>query len=164
MNKHATIKVNGSVGPGVAENMMSGRVVVEGNASQYAGATGHGGRLIIRGNASSRCGISMKGIEILVEGSVGHMSGFMGQSGKLVVLEDAGDSLGDSLYEAQIFVRGKIKNLGVDCIEKEMKQKHLETLGFLLREAEADAKPEDFRRYGSARELYHFKIDNAADY
>ena len=29
MNKHATIKVNGSVGPGVAENMMSGRVVVE---------------------------------------------------------------------------------------------------------------------------------------
>ena len=45
-----------------------------------------------------------------------------------------------------------------------MKQKHLETLASLLREAEADAKPEDFRRYGSARELYHFKIDNASDY
>ena len=33
----------GSVGPGVAENMMSGTVIVEGDASQYAGATGHGG-------------------------------------------------------------------------------------------------------------------------
>ena len=34
MNKQATINVKGSVGPGVAENMMSGRVVIEGDASQ----------------------------------------------------------------------------------------------------------------------------------
>ncbi len=48
MNKHATIHVTGSVGPGVGENMMSGKVVIEGNASQYAGATGHGGLLVIK--------------------------------------------------------------------------------------------------------------------
>ena len=164
MNKHATIKVNGSVGPGVAENMMSGRVVVEGDASQYAGATGHGGRLIIRGNASSRCGISMKGIEILVEGSVGHMSGFMAQSGKLVVLEDAGDSLGDSLYEAQIFVRGKIKNLGVDCIEKEMRAEHLQYLEKLFKSEKIDCDVKELKRYGSERKLYNFNIDNAQNY
>ena len=52
----------------------------------------------------------------------------------------------------------------LDCVEKEMRQEHLEILDTLLKQAEADAQPEDFRRYGSARELYHFKIDNAADY
>ena len=44
MNKQANINVKGSVGPGVAENMMSGKVVIDGDASQYA-ATGHGGLL-----------------------------------------------------------------------------------------------------------------------
>jgi glutamate synthase domain-containing protein 3 len=42
MNKKATITVHGSAGPGVAENMMSGKVIVKGDASQYAGATGRG--------------------------------------------------------------------------------------------------------------------------
>jgi glutamate synthase domain-containing protein 3 len=40
MNKQATSMCKGSAGPGVAENMMSGTVIVEGDASQYAGATG----------------------------------------------------------------------------------------------------------------------------
>jgi glutamate synthase domain-containing protein 3 len=109
MNKQATIRVAGSVGPGVAENMMSGTVIVEGDASQYAGATGHGGLLVIKGNASSRCGISMKGIDIVVHGNIGHMSAFMAQAGNLVVCGDAGEALGDSLYEARLFVRGKVK-------------------------------------------------------
>ena len=61
--------------------MMSGRVVVDGNVSQSAGATGRGGLLVVRGNASSRCGISMKGIDIVVGGSVGHMSAFMASLG-----------------------------------------------------------------------------------
>ena len=164
MNKHAHIYVNGSVGPGVAENIMSGRVVVEGDASQYAGATGNGGLLVIKGNSASRCGISMKGIDIVVHGNVGHMTAFMGQSGNLVVLGDAGEALGDSLYEAKLFIKGSVQSLGTDCVEKEMRPEHIKTLSILLAEAEADAKPEDFRRYGSARELYHFKIDNASDY
>ena len=164
MNKHATIRVDGSVGPGACENMMSGKVVVEGNASQYAGATGHGGLLVIKGNASSRCGISMKGIDIVVHGNIGHMSAFMAQSGTLVVCGDAGDALGDSIYEAQLFVRGSVKSLGADCIEKEMRPEHLEKLRTLLNAAESDADPSEFRRYGSARTLYNFKIDNAGAY
>lgn len=164
MNKQATIRVAGSAGPGVAENMMSGTVVVEGDASQYAGATGNGGLLVIKGNASSRCGISMKGIDIVVHGNIGHMSAFMAQSGNLVVLGDAGDALGDSLYEARLFVRGSVKSLGSDCIEKEMRPEHLDLLADLLARAGADAQPRDFRRYGSARKLYHFNVDHAAAY
>lgn len=161
MNKQARVHVQGSAGPGVAENMMSGTVVIDGDASQYAGATGRGGTLVIKGNASSRCGISMKGIDIVVHGNVGHMSAFMGQSGNLVVCGDAGDALGDSIYEARLFVRGSVKSLGADCVEKAMRPEHLELLRDLLERGECDAKPEEFRRYGSARQLYNFKIDNA---
>ena len=166
MNKLVTIRIKGSAGPGVAENMMSGTVIVDGNASQYAGATGRGGLLVVKGNASSRCGVSMKGIDIVVHGDIGHMSAFMAQSGNLVVLGDAGDALGDSLYEARLFVRGKVKSLGADCIEKEMRDEHYQILEDLLKRGEADAKakPEEFRRYGSARKLYNFNIDNAAAY
>ncbi|SMD08192.1 GXGXG domain-containing protein [Primorskyibacter flagellatus] len=164
MNKQATINVHGSAGPGVGENMMSGTIVVDGDASQYAGATGHGGLLVIKGNASSRCGISMKGIDIVVHGNIGHMSAFMAQSGNLVVLGDAGDALGDSCYEARLFVRGKVKSLGADCEEKEMRPEHIEILKDLLERAGADAKPEEFTRYGSARNLYNFDVDNASAY
>lgn len=165
MNDGAAITVHGSAGPGVAENMMSGSVVIKGDASQYAGATGRGGLLVIEGNAASRCGISMKGIDIVVRGNIGHMSAFMAQSGTLVVLGDAGDALGDSLYEARIFVRGAVKSLGTDCVEKPMRPEHLTLLQDLLdRAGVRDAKAEDFRRYGSARQLYHFNIDNADAY
>ena len=151
MNKQATINIHGSAGPGVAENMMSGKVVVEGDASQYAGATGGGGLLVIKGNASSRCGISMKGISIVVHGNIGHMSGFMAQSGTLVVCGDAGDALGDSIYEAQLFVRGSVESLGADCVAKEMRLEHLDHLRALLSAAGCNHKAEDFTRYGSAR-------------
>ena len=164
MNAQAEITVTGNAGPGVAENMMSGTVVIEGDASQYAGATGRGGLLVVKGNAASRCGISMKGIDIVVHGNVGPMSAFMAQAGRLVVLGDAGEALGDSLYEARLYVRGSVKSLGADCVEKPMRPEHLEELAELLTRAGADATPDQFRRYGSARTLYNFQPDNAGDY
>ena len=165
MNDGGTITVHGSVGPGVGENMMSGTIVVKGDASQYAGATAQGGLLVIEGNASSRCGISMKGIDIVVHGDIGHMSAFMAQSGTLVVLGDAGDALGDSIYEAKLFVRGKVKSLGADCVKKKMHPKHIERLQKLLDAAGVKGvKPQEFTRYGSARTLYNFNIDNADAY
>jgi glutamate synthase domain-containing protein 3 len=165
MNKRATVHVRGNVGTGVAENMMSGRVLVDGSASQSAGATGRGGLLVVRGDASARCGISMKGIDIVVRGSVGHMSAFMAQTGRLVVCGDAGDALGDSIYEAHLYVRGRVAGLGADCVEKELREHHAAELTGLLERAGLDGiDPADFRRYGSARQLYTFKVDNATAY
>jgi glutamate synthase domain-containing protein 3 len=164
MNKRATVRVHGNASTGIAENMMSGLVVVDGNVSQSAGATGRGGLLVVRGNASSRCGISMKGIDIVVGGSVGHLSAFMAQRGNLVVCGDAGDALGDSIYEARLYVRGSVAGLGADCIEKEVRPEHLAQVASLLEAAGIDADPGDFRRYGSARKLYNFEIDNAGAY
>lgn len=166
MNKSATVIVNGNAGQGVAENMMSGVVHVKGDVSQAAGASAHGGTLLIDGNASARCGISMKGVDIVVKGSVGHMSAFMAQAGNLVVLGDAGEALGDSLYEARIYVRGKARGLGADCIEKPMRDAHKKDLRRLLEVAGAAGEVDvaEFRRYGSARNLYHFHIDNLGSY
>lgn len=164
MNKHAHVTIDGNAGVGVAENIMSGRIDITGNASQACAATGRGGLVVVDGNASARCGISMKGVEIVVKGDIGHMSAFMAQSGALVVCGDAGDALGDSIYETHIYVRGSVKGLGADCIEKELKEFHREELGRLLEAAGADAKVDEFKRYGSARQLYTFNIDNAGAY
>lgn len=166
MNKQATVVVEGNAGVGVAENMISGLVHVKGDASQSAGATAHGGLLVIDGNASARCGISMKGVDIVVKGSIGPMSAFMAQAGRLVVLGDAGDALGDSIYEARIYVRGDVKSLGADCVEKEMRDEHRAELRALLDAAgiSEEISASEFRRYGSARGLYNFHVDNAAAY
>lgn len=166
MNKQATIIVRGSAGVGVAENMMSGLIHVEGDVSQAAGATAHGGALIVGGDAGARCGISMKGIDIVVKGSVGHMSAFMAQAGTLTVLGDAGEALGDSIYEARLYVRGTAKSLGADCVEKEMRDEHKAQLFEKLKLAGLDGQvdPSEFKRYGSARQLYHFHVDNVSNY
>ncbi len=165
MNRAADIVVNGNAGPGLAENMMSGKVIVKGDASQYCGATAHGGLLVIEGNAAARCGISLKGADIVVGGSIGHMSAFMAQRGRLVVCGDAGDALGDSLYEARIYLGGKLKSPGADCVEKPMEREHREELAWLLAQAGLDGvKVDGFRRFGSARKLYNFHIDNAGAY
>jgi glutamate synthase domain-containing protein 3 len=162
MNKRATVRVHGNAGVGLAENIMSGTVIVDGSASQSAGATGHGGLVAIRGDASARCGISMKGVDIVVRGSVGHMSAFMAQKGRLVVCGDAGEALGDSIYEARLYVRGEVAGLGADCVEKELRDEHVAELGELLERAEVEGcEPSQFRRYGSARRLYNFNVDNA---
>jgi glutamate synthase domain-containing protein 3 len=157
MNKLATVHVHGNAGTGLAENLMSGTVIVDGSASQSAGASGH--------DASARCGISIKGIDIVVRGSVGHLSAFMAQTGRLVVCGDAGEALGDSIYEARLYVRGEVAGLGADCVEKELRDEHVAELSDLLAQAGVEGvEAREFRRYGSARQLYNFKIDNAAAY
>jgi glutamate synthase domain-containing protein 3 len=166
MTRQARITVNGNAGQGVGENIESGMIHVKGDASQSAGATGRGGLLVVEGNASARCGISMKGVDIVVKGEIGHLSAFMAQTGRLVVFGDAGESLGDSLYEARLYVRGKVASLGADCIAKDMRDEHRTELYHLLELAGEAGKIDvsEFTRYGSARTLYNFNIDNAGAY
>ncbi|MDR2874681.1 MAG: protein glxC [Methylobacillus sp.] len=164
MNKHANITVHGNVGWGVAENMMSGSVRVKGFASESAGASGHGGTLIIEEDASLRCGISMKGIDIVVGGNVGNFSCFMAQAGRLVVCGDAGDGLGDSLYEAVIYVRGKIKSLGADAREEKMTDADYAAVKELLGRAGFKHDPKEFKRVASAKSLYNWNADANQEY
>ncbi|MEH3142763.1 MAG: protein glxC, partial [Mycobacterium kyogaense] len=121
--------------------------------------------LVIEGDAAARCGISMKGVDIVVGGNVGHMSAFMAQAGRLVVRGDAGEALGDSLYEARIYVRGEVASLGADCVAKPMRAAHLRELEELLKAAGFEGDDLGaYTRYGSSRSLYHFHVDNSASY
>ncbi|MGH2997160.1 MAG: protein glxC, partial [Gaiellaceae bacterium] len=135
------------------------------SAGQSAGATAHGGLLVVHGDAAARCGISLKGADIVVGGSVGNVSAFMAQTGCLVVCGDAGDALGDSIFEARLYVRGEVAGLGADCVEKEVRAEHLAQVRGLLERAGIDGvDPGTFRRYGSARQLYNFHVDHAGAY
>ena len=161
MHQQGTGVVNGNASTGLAENMMSGTVRITGSATMSAGATAHGGLLIIEGNAGSRCGISMKGVDIVVGGNIGHMSAFMAQTGNLVVLGDAAEDLGDSIYEADLYIAGSVASLGSDCVEKELDDEHRTKVAGLLSAAGLDAADAGaFRRFGSARELYSFHVDD----
>lgn len=78
---------------------------------------------------------------------------------------DAGDALGDLLYEAKLFVRGSVKSSGCRLHRKELRPEHLTKLAELLEKAGVtEVRPEEFKRYGSARKLYNFNIDNADAY
>ena len=53
---------------------------------------------------------------------------------------------------------------GADCEEKKMDKKHKSKLKELLKKAGSNIKPDQFKRYGSARKLYNFNIDNVSNY
>ena len=62
-------------------------------------------------------------------------------------------------------MRGKVKSLGADCIEKEMRPSIASAAQLLSRGGHHGCQdPSEFRRYGSARKLYNFNIDNADAY
>jgi hypothetical protein len=51
-----------------------------------------------------------------------------------------------------------VSELGADCIEKPMRDEHKRELAELLSGAGiSDTPPADFRRFGSARTLYHWQ-------
>ena len=164
MNKQAKIIVHGNVGWSVAENIMSGQVWIKGFASQCAGASGHGGLLFIEGSSSSRCGISMKGCDIVVGEDVGHMSAFMAQAGHLVICGNAGAGLGDSIYEAIIYIRGKIHSLGSDAQEEPMREHDYEKVKTLLNQTGINYSPKEFKRVASAKKLYQWNVDAHQEY
>ncbi|MBA3252032.1 MAG: GXGXG motif-containing protein [Geodermatophilaceae bacterium] len=114
------IHIAGRVGWSVAENMMSGVIVIDKNAGSLTGAALRGGDLVVRGHVGARTGIDQKGGTIIVGGNTGSMTGFMMQRGRQIICGDAGPGLGDSMYDGVIYVGGKVAALGVDCVEAEM--------------------------------------------
>jgi glutamate synthase domain-containing protein 3 len=113
------VEITGRVGWSVAENMMSGVVVVESNAGSLAGAALRGGDLVVKGDVGARTGIDQKGGTIIVLGNAASMTGFMMQRGRQIILGDVGPGLGDSMYDGTIYVGGKVASLGIDCVDAE---------------------------------------------
>jgi len=149
------IRITGRVGWSVAENMMSGVVVIDKNAGSLAGAALRGGDLVIRGDVGARTGIDQKGGTIIVGGSAGMMTGFMLQRGRQIICGDVGGGLGDSMYDGAIYVGGKVASLGVDCVEAELTAADHEFLGRKLKiyGMEQDAS---FRKFVCGQKLWNY--------
>ena len=111
-----------------------------------------------------RCGISLKGADIVVGGDVGQLLGLHGAGRPLVICGDAGDGLGDSLYEAVIYVRGKIRSLGADARIEPMAERDHSAVRELLAAAGISHPTSDFKRVASARTLYHWNADAGQSY
>jgi glutamate synthase domain-containing protein 3 len=165
LGRRADVVVRGRVGPGTAENLMSGSVRVEGSAGQSLAASAHGGLVVVTGDASLRTGISLKGGEIAVAGDIGRYGAFLAQAGTILVGGNAGGDLGDSLYEAVIYVAGRIASLGTDAQVEELTEADVVAVTALAQRAGfTHVDPQNVTRIGSARQLYHFTTHHAGSY
>ena len=149
------VHITGRVGWSVAENMMSGVVVIEKVAGSLAGAAIRGGDLVVKGSVGARTGIDQKGGMIIVGGDAGTMAAFMMQRGRQIICGDVGPGLGDSMYDGQIYVGGTVKSLGIDCVEEEMHDADQEMIDRKFRIYGLD-KPDTFRKYVCGKVLYNY--------
>ena len=149
------VEITGRVGWSVAENMMSGVVVVEGNAGSLAGAALRGGDLVVKSDVGSRTGIDQKGGTIIVGGNAASMTGFMMQRGRQIICGDVGPGLGDSMYDGTIYVGGSVASLGIDCVEAEWDDSDTELVERKFSIYGLGAPPE-LRKFVCGRKLYNY--------
>jgi methylamine---glutamate N-methyltransferase subunit B len=149
------IHITGRVGWSACENMMSGVVVVDGNAGSLTGAALRGGDVVVRGRVGARSGIDQKGGTIIVGGSAGSMTGFMMQRGRIVICGDVGPGLGDSMYDGTIYVAGKVKSLGIDCVPGEWTDTDAELIGRKFR-IYGLGEPPEFQKFVCGKVLYNY--------
>jgi glutamate synthase domain-containing protein 3 len=149
------IRITGRVGWSVAENMMSGVLLVEKNAGSLAGAALRGGDVVVRGDVGARSGIDQKGGTIIVGGNAGTMTGFMLQRGRQIICGSVGGGLGDSMYDGAIYVGGKVTSLGVDCVEAELTADDDEFLARKLGIYQIES-PGAFRKFVCGRKLWNY--------
>ena len=149
------IHVKGRVGWSACENMMSGVVVIDGNAGSLTGAAIRGGDLVIKGQVGARTGIDQKGGTIVVLGDAGSMTGFMMQRGRMILLGNVGPGLGDSMYDGEIYVGGKVKSLGIDCIPGEWTDADTELVERKFRIYGLGTPPE-LQKFVCGKQLYNY--------
>jgi glutamate synthase domain-containing protein 3 len=149
------IRIKGRVGWSVAENMMSGVVLIDKNAGSLTGAALRGGDVVVRGDVGARSGIDQKGGTIIVGGNAGMMTGFMLQRGRQIICGNVGGGLGDSMYDGAIYVGGKITSLGVDCVQAELTADDDELLARKLGMYGIEP-PGAFRKFVCGRKLWNY--------
>lgn len=149
------VHVTGRVGWSVAENMMSGTVLVDKNAGSLTGAAIRGGDLVIRGDVGARTGIDQKGGTIVVGGDAGALTGFMMQRGRQVICGDVGTAMGDSMYDGVIYVGGRIASLGVDCVEDELTDADWDLIDRKFRSYQLK-RPASFRKFVAGKKLWNY--------
>ncbi|MBU4501563.1 MAG: hypothetical protein KKA79_03160 [Nanoarchaeota archaeon] len=99
---------------GIGECHKKGRLIVQGNASDYTGFYMKGGRLVVEGNANDNTGYGMVGGELVVEGNANGFTGCCMSGGRLVVEGNANDDTGFGMVGGGLVVGGKINSISND--------------------------------------------------
>ncbi len=141
--------IDNNVGWGLADNMLNGSVVVNGNASAIAGVAIRGAEVVVKGNIGSRAGQVMKAGTLLCCGNANFMAGYMMYGGRIIILGESGDKVGQDMTGGTIYVAGKINALGTDAMVIDLPQ------------AEADSIREFLDRYEIPFKGTFQKIANA---
>ncbi|MFO1058193.1 MAG: glutamate synthase-related protein [Dongiaceae bacterium] len=142
-------EVDNNVGWGLADNMLSGSVVVHGNAGAIAGVAVRGAEVVVHGNVGSRAGQVMKAGTLCCVGNANFMAGYMMYGGRLLILGNSGEQLGQDMTGGSIYVGGKLQSLGTDAMVTD------------LPAAEADEIMEFLDRYGISAKVSLQKVVNA---
>ncbi|MFN4141747.1 glutamate synthase-related protein [Aestuariivirga sp.] len=108
--------VDNNVGWGVGDNMLSGSIVVNGNASAIPGVAIRGAEIVVKGNIGSRAGQVMKAGTLLACGNANFMAGYMMYGGRLIILGESGEKVGQDMTGGSIYVAGKLGQMGTDAM------------------------------------------------
>jgi glutamate synthase domain-containing protein 3 len=149
------IHITGRVGWSACENMMSGVVVIDGNAGSLTAAAIRGGDVIVKGQVGARSGIDQKGGTIISLGDAGSMTGFMMQRGRQIICGNVGPGLGDSMYDGTIYVAGKVKSLGIDCVPGEWTDADTEFVQRKFR-VHGLGEPPELQKFVCGKKLYNY--------
>jgi glutamate synthase domain-containing protein 3 len=149
------VEITGRVGWSVAENMMSGVVIVENNAGSLAGAALRGGDLVVKGDVGARTGIDQKGGTIIVLGNAASMTGFICSRGRQIILGDVGPRAGDSDVRRHHLRRGRdrpprhrLRGGRLDGRGRRLVERKFSIYGL--------GRPPDLRKFVSGKKLYNY--------
>lgn len=108
----------------IGTGLLSGKILVEGDAGMHLGAEMRGGEITVRGQVSDWVGAEMHGGRIRVHGHAGHMvgavyrGGHKGMTGGEILIDgDAGNEIGNSMRRGLIAIGGRCGDFaGVNMI------------------------------------------------
>ncbi|MBF0209405.1 MAG: alpha-hydroxy-acid oxidizing protein [Desulfamplus sp.] len=127
------IEVKNNVSWGVGDNMLSGTIVVGGNAGAIAGEALRGGNIVIKGNMGSRAGQVMKKGTLCCVGNSSFMAGYMMYGGRIIILGNSGEKVGENMASGEIYVGGTIQSLGADAVVVEPSDSDLKSIDEFLK-------------------------------
>jgi glutamate synthase domain-containing protein 3 len=151
-----TIHVKHNAGWGTADNLISGRFIIDQNAGPVIAVAMRGGGVHVKGNMGSRAGQVMKDGHIVCEGSAGYRAGSMMMGGTIIILGDGREAVGDFMMDGRVFVAGQIDSLGEDAKEAEYNDDDRAHVADILGEY---GLPSDmnFRKVISGQRMLHYQ-------
>ncbi len=162
LNSGARIIVKGNAGNYACDSMVKGEIVIEGNVGYGLGMYSYGGKIIVKGNADDAVGQLLKGALIVVFGDVGDNVGLYMVGGKIIILGKPGKNLGDWMIRGEIYTYNEAESYGRNTKvrrvnENEAKElsKIMTSLGYELSLKEASkfikVEPKSIRPFYGAR-------------